>query len=707
MGAKIVTNEDDRHTSQSHASRSNEAPSGSASNQNEAKQRKRRIRHKNKAQGSSKKKSADSNPDAAQRLECQQQQPQPTGITTQQEHEHEHEHDFDQPIAPAHLEPANRAYTSPRKEAILRYKSSDLEPTPDLREHLKPRNENSPETQLKVQGPSYINMEGKVTLFKFESSKILELASQNKETGSLLAHGEFEIFQLHNGDVTYLSCGGKSFIYPLLPKIRILRISFNHFLLPLLNPERYWKIFIHSDAESILDVLEGTFKWNVQYLNISSEKTDEKSPQEKLSPGLGVFADERINARPHELSSPNDFPDVIDTTIPDSPPSAPISPTQIHSVPQLALSPSHQRRYAFEQNQIKKQASLQSLSTNVACLDLNAQPSPHQVKPRRYENPYETPTSFVRTLHEQPAAVAARTSQNFHVPITRIDEKSESSMDSLLDEFEQNVQSAKPASTVYHSRPVSRQQSVASIHHQVPTYSRGKYFHAQIDKDDDDGEIRHFPSLSEYNRNSCVGNNNNGHASRPVMSRRSSRSDLYADESGWMEPNLDQNTHHHPLSRTNTSRLPKSVSNYSINTSVSTSYNLGSIYKSVIGQRNERYAQSLRNGHHHDDTRASVKSMSRIPSAQQVPRRQSIYMRADRSTMSMNGSAPVNHRDKDVKRDVKLDSREIYRLLSEKSTTSSNVKTESTQHRNHSPASSHHHAPPPRSASFASRFFGW
>ena len=104
-----------------------------------------------------------------------------------------------------------------------------------------------------------LDLDEKVTLFKYKSLKILELVNQNNANGSLLAHGIFEIFQLHQGDVTYLSCGN-NFIYPLLPKIKVFRINSNQFLLPLVNPERYWKIFINSEELNVINNLINVFQ---------------------------------------------------------------------------------------------------------------------------------------------------------------------------------------------------------------------------------------------------------------------------------------------------------------------------------------------------------------------------------------------------------------------------------------------------------------
>ena len=157
---------------------------------------------------------------------------------------------------------------------------------------------------------------------------------------ALLAHGIFEIFQLHQGDVTYLSCGN-NFIYPLLPKIKVFRINSNQFLLPLVNPERYWKIFINSEELNVINNLINVFQRNVQFISLH-ESENKNAPEPKLQ---FEFTDS-INTKPKELESPprNIY---ISNEIPDSPPSAPISPghiqTTFHLSPQGRVA-SHQHR---------------------------------------------------------------------------------------------------------------------------------------------------------------------------------------------------------------------------------------------------------------------------------------------------------------------------------------------------------------------------
>ncbi|RCK55764.1 hypothetical protein Cantr_05728 [Candida viswanathii] len=193
---------------------------------------------------------------------------QPSTTSLSQQHDQDHDQPLQQQLAEnyqgvitpppppiEHLQGSN-SYKSPRKEAISRYKQDHLNSFnafSDLKENLK----SNDTVQRRGQQPSVENndipslplsLDDKISLFKYKSVEILEIANQNNISGSLLAHGIFEVFQLHRGDVTFLSCGS-TFVYPLLPKTKILRINLNQFMLPLAKPERYWKISVHCEEK--------------------------------------------------------------------------------------------------------------------------------------------------------------------------------------------------------------------------------------------------------------------------------------------------------------------------------------------------------------------------------------------------------------------------------------------------------------------------
>lgn len=557
----------------------------------------------------------------------------------------------------------------------------------------------------------------------------------------------------------------------------------------MLNPERYWKITIDTEESNVLAILQGTLERNVNYIHVSDKSiSDQPTSKQQQQPLLLLHGESNthdeqfasastLDAKPQELmKSPNPnnkaFPTIIDTEIPESPPSAPISPT--HSpVQHFELSPKAPTHHAAS---LLKKSSQQSLSTNVACLDWksNSQPNQQQPKTRRsfHANPYRlsnnegdlynTGNKHNNTLYHQNGIARPQSH------IKTVDEQSEGSMDSLLDEFEQNIARSVRNPSVY-SRPASRLQSVTSHHNPVPTYSRGKYFHGNIDRDDEEdlndeevfedargsldrkgmlpnGSIHgHTIRNGGANATSGYGHINGGGGSvhdrglHSARSRKSSRSDLYTNESGWMEPNIEQSAYQKTAVRgtsagagsTNlSSRLPKSRSNYSVSSSVSNGYNLGNIYRSVIGQlrRDSYYSQYqnqpqqsqqsqhmplqqlIRNGYYDTnnlDSRSTTKSMSRLPTVHRQldisRRRQSTYFGSNANTQSINGSVSGSVRNNNNvgtsagggsrNVNVKLNSNEIYQLLSTKEEPK---RTNSTDAK-----------PISRSTSFTSRLFGW
>ncbi|KAI0463079.1 hypothetical protein LJB42_003095 [Komagataella kurtzmanii] len=96
--------------------------------------------------------------------------------------------------------------------------------------------------------------------------------------GKTVGQGKFKIYKLLK-DAPYMKCG--HVVYPLLPKLRIIRIAMNQFIFPIHNPERYRQLVINSDDGEVLDKLELTFSQLCQYSTLYfpvpaySEKSDD------------------------------------------------------------------------------------------------------------------------------------------------------------------------------------------------------------------------------------------------------------------------------------------------------------------------------------------------------------------------------------------------------------------------------------------------
>lgn len=393
---------------------------------------------------------------------------------------------------------------SPRKQTLMRHKSSaETEPlfVTEAKENRKNRasmiEDKHPAEDDDDKYSSLLaqqSMDGKASLFECDLSRILvfyeQLNEPSKSSGRLLGHGPFEIFQLHNGDVTYLSCGS-SFVYPLLPKLKILRIAFNQFILPLVNPERYWKIFINCEEPTRLEELERTLESVCQYRNLYFGKPG--AEEQKLSIETANMAPEPTTPK-LTPTTPQNPGFVLAADIPELPPLVPASPQPAAYAFPLSPPKGHEVRHW-----LNRQVSLNSITSAMASLD---------VKNRQLG----TPATFKRAPLHAPRPTKHSTLSK------QLDTKSELSMDSLLDEYEENI---------LVSRLVAFSQSNAPSHapsHAPSIISRQDYILNGLDLFDE------FPStsLSGYRHK---------HTSQSVRSRRSSRSELYTSVSNWMEPN--------------------------------------------------------------------------------------------------------------------------------------------------------------------------
>lgn len=448
---------------------------------------------------------------------------------------------------------------SPRKQTLMRHKKSDTtigEPlfVSEVKELKKNRRSLPPAPAVESEYGKFSldlsnqNIEDKVTLFKCPSARIVVFHEQlvdstaNALSGTLLGHGDFEIFQLHNGDVTYLACG-RSFVYPLLPKLKMLRTDKNHFVLPLLNPQRYWKIHIDSGDAQVLGNLETVLKKVVNYTNLSLlESASETAP----STALDDSSDGQKSAHFTPL-----FQD-----IPESPPSAPASPNNLNLFVQDNFQLLPPRKPAF--NVLRKKSN-QSINSALASFSLadpsrklnsNGNTNGNINGLTKYNLHHPTPVT-----HANPYRKGSKAVSDHHSDL--------SSMDSLLDEYEENISTTKSINFNI-SRPQSRAVSITSSTNPAPVqYHRGKVallpdrmsnigsHYGTVEEEEEMEDEFPKTSLSHYNRTR--------QNSRSVRSRKSSVSELYSSVSNWMEPG------------TNKTKLIHSKSNYSLASKQSTS----------------------------------------------------------------------------------------------------------------------------------------
>ncbi|KAG7826137.1 hypothetical protein KL909_000189 [Ogataea angusta] len=148
----------------------------------------------------------------------------------------------------------------------------------------------------------------KITLY--EVSRINESAAdefQLGRSGNILGHGQFEIYQIQNKSITYFSCG--SVVYPIMPRLRVLKISASSFVVPLYNPERYWKITLFTQDAATIAQLDSVFRGICQFCTMcDSQDAEETAEQPGEEPGEEPVEDGVPSASlspSHSLSSLN------------------------------------------------------------------------------------------------------------------------------------------------------------------------------------------------------------------------------------------------------------------------------------------------------------------------------------------------------------------------------------------------------------------
>ncbi|CAM9021455.1 unnamed protein product [Wickerhamomyces anomalus] len=139
--------------------------------------------------------------------------------------------------------------------------------------------------------------EERITLFHFLKANIYsfeEMDNMEEKQGRLLGHGKFEVYQMHMKKVSYFQCG--SVVYPILPRLKILKISHNQFILPLSNPERYWRIVIETNDSLIIKELEEVFKKICHFRNLYIQSTSELPITKPLPPPITTLPTSKSQA---------------------------------------------------------------------------------------------------------------------------------------------------------------------------------------------------------------------------------------------------------------------------------------------------------------------------------------------------------------------------------------------------------------------------
>ncbi|CAK7892986.1 hypothetical protein CAAN1_08S03444 [[Candida] anglica] len=410
---------------------------------------------------------------------------------------------------------------SPRKQSIKRYNDSAAAAAAAAAAvSTNNTNSNSIDPAVTFIQPTYSKSD-KHTLFSHPSSKVLVFDEQLKDetrtdlaktSGRLLGHGTIEIFQLNNGVMTYLACG-TSFVYPLLRKLKILRTSFNTFILPLVNPERYWKISVDTSDAQVIARFEEILKETVRYRKLFFVE-ESSSQEEMVTVAVDVSPSTPIEENNDKMSSLDDIlPNTstpknefqLSISLPESPPSAPISPHNPVDSDLVGGGQSHFDLDLDTPSRLSRPAptwpSDHSFMSALASLDVNDEPMIHHPKPKYPVTiPHSNPFQVQR--HSIPQTSRAPMTTTTTVPVTDapvvatiVSNVSTDSLDSLLDEYEENITTK---SAIVPSRPQSRAST--SFVSSAINYKRPSQFEGKIE--DEDPYLEDFPttSLSEYNR---------------------------------------------------------------------------------------------------------------------------------------------------------------------------------------------------------------
>ncbi|ODV83518.1 hypothetical protein CANARDRAFT_9575 [[Candida] arabinofermentans NRRL YB-2248] len=141
---------------------------------------------------------------------------------------------------------------SPRKRSIANFNSNSNSNKKSLDKSKNPFHSifNKRSKDKSVTKENNNKHTDKNIIFTYPNARITSYnISKNKNdeiplNGTLIGHGELQIYKLSTSTSTsstyYLNCG--SVLYPILSRLKIIKIDYNSFILHLFNPERYWKI---------------------------------------------------------------------------------------------------------------------------------------------------------------------------------------------------------------------------------------------------------------------------------------------------------------------------------------------------------------------------------------------------------------------------------------------------------------------------------
>ena len=406
---------------------------------------------------------------------------------------------------------------SPRKQTLRRHEQTSKESKPciisEAKKNMKPRvlgSSSAGSDAAAINGFLFSKqkMDGKTTLVTVPQSVVVvchdsySRGGNRMAPGTLLARGVLEIFQLHSCDVTYVSCG-EGFVYPLLPKVTIVRTSENVFVLPLANPSRYWRFVLVTLDPDVIAKVESVLQSLVNYSSLLHEYIMLDIADARTTPNHTYNSTDVAATNGHLLSAL--FPEV-----PPSPPLVSVSPppTASGGFPPFDLN---------------------------ATLD-SSLPDSNIVA--GYSKPAEPFPSFLQAPNPRASQFLKENAERFGAKnLDKLQDAHEvSSMDSLLDEYEETLSATR---SVYQESS-SRMLSLHYVNHHSQSRElplRLTNHHRSVDCNW--GQFLKAAGRLQPRRMTP------SHGGR---SRKSSTSNLYTSVSSWMDPGKENGTITHSKS---------------------------------------------------------------------------------------------------------------------------------------------------------------
>lgn len=91
--------------------------------------------------------------------------------------------------------------------------------------------------------------ESEISVYKPLTSSHDDMTSVLKyQSSSLISQGKFIVYKMNQNGTNYLQSG--EVIHPILPNAKVIKVNSNTYILPMRNPNRYWKLSLNSGDDS-------------------------------------------------------------------------------------------------------------------------------------------------------------------------------------------------------------------------------------------------------------------------------------------------------------------------------------------------------------------------------------------------------------------------------------------------------------------------